>query len=162
MAEPLAYLITWTCRGTWLHGDPRGSVLRVGGQGLPAPLEADAGLEARTRRKLTSPRVCLSPHARRVVEGAIARVCAARAWRAHAVAVRSNHVHIVVTSPGYRPEDVMRQLKSWATRALRQNGLVGADAPPWTRHGSTRYLWDDPSLAAAVEYVEEWQDRPRG
>ncbi len=24
MSEPLAYLLTWTCYGTWLHGDRRG------------------------------------------------------------------------------------------------------------------------------------------
>ncbi|MBY0309383.1 MAG: hypothetical protein K2Q09_11625 [Phycisphaerales bacterium] len=25
-STPLAYLLTWTCHGTWLHGDDRGSI----------------------------------------------------------------------------------------------------------------------------------------
>ena len=28
MSDPLAYLITWTVKGAWLHGDARGSVDR--------------------------------------------------------------------------------------------------------------------------------------
>ena len=29
MSDPLAYFITFTCYGNWLHGDERGSVDRA-------------------------------------------------------------------------------------------------------------------------------------
>ncbi len=55
----------------------------------------------------------------------------------------------------------MQQFKAWGTRALRDSSDLAGDESPWTRHGSTRYLWDEQSVEAAIEYVRDWQDRPR-
>ncbi len=62
----------------------------------------------------------------------------------------------------------MDQLKAYATRQLRGAGVVGADAPVWSRHGSTRWLNDANKLEEAVNYVRDGQGdalpmvRPRG
>lgn len=55
----------------------------------------------------------------------------------------------------------MQQLKAWSTRAIREAGFVAADEPVWTRHGSTRYLWDEDSVHRAALYVRDWQDGQR-
>jgi len=51
----------------------------------------------------------------------------------------------------------MQMLKSWATRQLRAQGLIGPEQSVWTRHGSTRYIWNGDSLNRAIRYVTEGQ-----
>ena len=31
--------------------------------------------------------------------------------------------------------------------------MIGLEAKPWSRHGSTIYLWKDEDVAKAIEYV---------
>src|SRR5271166_164636 len=82
----------------------------------------------------------------------------------HAVACCTNHVHVVVTAPGRDPEDVMDQFKAWCTRRLKKP-LESSEprtvrANWWTQRGSKRWLNDHESLAIAMEYVLEFQNRP--
>jgi alanyl-tRNA synthetase len=51
----------------------------------------------------------------------------------------------------------MNDFKSYATRRMIEKGLVSQGANVWSRHGSTRYLWDEESVAAAGRYVMEQQ-----
>jgi REP element-mobilizing transposase RayT len=90
------------------------------------------------------------------VEDAIRRECDYRHWDLHALAVCSNHVHVVV-SADVAPEKVMGTLKSWATRRLKESGLLTDGFTVWSRHGSTRYLNDEASFRAACRYVDEGQ-----
>jgi hypothetical protein len=54
--------------------------------------------------------------------------------------------------------------KAYCSRKLKEFELIAADEKPWSRHGSTRYLWDEESVSRAVDYVLEGQgaDLPRG
>ncbi|MFN8616596.1 MAG: transposase [Dehalococcoidia bacterium] len=157
MPDPLAYFLTWTTSGTWLHGDERGSKdhtrTAIGERELPP----DEGLN-RYRRFQLGDKVFLldSPAKRAAVRDAIERTCALRDWRISAVNVRTNHVHLVV-SADQKPEEVMTSLKAWATRALVAGGLVDRGERVWTRHGSTRYLWSEADVIAAGTYVVEGQ-----
>ena len=151
-----AYLITFTTYGTWVHGDERGSVDRehnVPGTALLSP-------SAPRRRMVTglmkSNEVKLSREQRTVVRETIERVCAHFDWELHAVNVRTNHVHVVVSAPE-SPERVMNVLKSWTTRALVAAKLVKSGFKMWTRHGSTRYLWKARDVRTACQYVCEGQ-----
>ena len=65
----------------------------------------------------------------------------------------SNHVHVVVSADGVKPEKVMADFKAWATRRLREAEQVSSEALVWERHGSTRYLNTRDSLDAACHYV---------
>jgi hypothetical protein len=69
------------------------------------------------------------------------------------------HIHVVVEA-GVAPEQVMTILKAYASRALNQAGLDGADCKRWTRHGSTRYLWRNADVIEAIEYVVRKQGEP--
>ena len=50
----------------------------------------------------------------------------------------------------------MGTLKGWCTRALWESGVV-TDATVWSRRGSTRYLWTEKAVQAAVRYVRDAQ-----
>ena len=94
----------------------------------------------------------LGPNERKIVEQAITNVCLARSYKLIAINVRSNHVHVVVSNSAV-PERIMNSFKAYATRALRANNLLGSASKAWSRHGSSRYLWTDDHIHAAVDYV---------
>lgn len=87
-----------------------------------------------------------------MVAQAIKGVCTYRRYLLLAQNVRSNHAHAVV-SASIKPEKIVNEFKSYATRALRQAGEFDADARIWSRGASTRYLWKPRHVSAAVEYV---------
>lgn len=153
---PLAYLITWTTHGTWLHGDPRGSADREGGNtpGTPYLSRNDSRSEFE-RSELNAPAVIMDQTSRATVARTIRDHCDHRGWRIHALNVRTNHVHVVVTAP-VPPEKIMGEFKAWASRRLREDGLI-EPGKVWTRHGSTRYLNDETSVHGAIRYVRDGQ-----
>jgi REP element-mobilizing transposase RayT len=158
VSRPIAHLLTWTCYGTWLHGDARGSVdasRRLTGK---LRLEPDERLRGRREAALTAPPVLLGSRERSVVERAIQTECRFRVWALLAVNARSNHVHCVISAPD-EPSRALRLLKSAATRELRRGGLF-VGRPVWTRKGSTRPIWSDEQARQAVRYVRDGQDDP--
>jgi REP element-mobilizing transposase RayT len=149
MAHP-AYFLTWTTYGTWLPGDSRGWVDKhQSGIRLPDSTKAAA---AKKRMKETS--VILEPPARKAVEAAIIETCLFREWRIHAINVRSNHVHIVVTASDASVDKTLRIVKAYGTRALNTLYPHLHRDRWWTDGGSTRYINDNASLSAAIQYVE--------
>ncbi|MBI4468826.1 MAG: transposase [Acidobacteria bacterium] len=149
---PLAYLITFRCYGTWLHGDERRSVNReqnIYGTPRLSPSPPLKGIES---SELKTPPLTLDAAMRTVVEMSIRDVCTHRPYLLRAINVRSNHVHAVVSAAS-KPEAVMEAFKAYATRALRAAGLLSAQTRPWARHGSTRYLWKPLQVERAIEYV---------
>jgi len=82
--------------------------------------------------------------------------CTDRRWKLLAAHVRTNHVHIVVEADA-RPERIMNDLKSYASRCLNGLGLDESDRKRWARHGSTRWLWKPQSVSAAIRYVVDEQ-----
>lgn len=154
MGEPIAYLLTWTTYGTWLHGDPRGSVDYDHNIHGEAPLEPNPHRFGRASAQMPRSAVALDKKARMIVHEAIAQCCAFRGWRLHALNVRSNHVHVVVEPMTLRsPESILVQMKAWSTRRLREGGSFTSEQRLWTTHGSTRYLWNEKSVLGAIDYV---------
>jgi len=138
----LAYLITWTCKGTWLHGDERGSVdpsHNIPGTPFIAP---DVERKASVARRLVHDALHLDEHARRIVCRTVGEVCEHRGWVLLAANIRSNHIHVVVAADDM-PEPVMNSLKASATRRLREAGVIsrdtmGARATSKAKHRSSR------------------------
>ena len=153
----VAYMITFRCYGTWLHGDERGSVdRRFFNRYGSEMIRSDPKMRSMKIRMLKSAAFILGRRERAVVEKAIREVCRVRGYSLIAINVRSNHVHIVVGNGG-QPERIMDAFKAYATRALRAERLIGDTVRPWSRHGSTRYLWCDEHVDLAVEYVNNGQ-----
>jgi|GEM_PF-409376 len=159
--EPLAYLITFRCYGTWLHGNTHGSVDRKRYHAYGTPdMPANRKLAEDEMAELKNPPIILNKAQRDVVEAAIHEVCAHRGYLLHAINVRTNHVHSVV-SASCKPEHVMDSFKAYATRRLREACLLGQDAKTWARHGSTPYLWTEEAIRRAIDYVINGQgDEP--
>ena len=157
--DPLAYLLSWTTYGTWLHGDNRGWV-ESGEPGVKAP---DPNRLDDSRQRMTSAAIRLDPGQRQLVETTIRDHCQIRKWTLHAVNVRTNHIHVVVTAE-MAPEKVMEQFKAWCSRRLSEAaGLVPAPDTKngkrrwWTEHGSTKWINDEDYFHNAVRYVNERQ-----
>ena len=158
---PLGYLITFRTYGTWLHGDWRGSVDRRHRTPRTALLPPRPGLATAERRQLRHEQIFLDVPRRAVVASSLEETCRHHAWLLHAMSVRTEHVHVVVSLSGETPpERIMTSMKAWATRRMVEGGLVLPGMKPWSRHGSTRYLWTETALVSACRYVLEGQGAP--
>jgi REP element-mobilizing transposase RayT len=89
---------------------------------------------------------------REAVLAAIKERCSNRGWGLLAVHVRTNHVHVIVDAD-VRPERIMNDLKSFASRRLNELMLDEPHRKRWARHGSTRWLWKSQSVSEAIRYV---------
>jgi len=156
---PAAYLITFRTYASWLPGDARGTVDRLHNQPGTPLLPPDHNHEDSAKRR-AGETMTLSPAQRDLVGRGVREMCNHRSWELYAVNVRSNHVHVVV-SGSESPERIMTAFKAWSTRRMRQAGLMPSEKQAWSRHGSTRYLWDLKQIEAACQYVQEAQDEPR-
>ncbi len=157
MADLPAYFLTWTTYGSWLHGDERGSVDdRHNTPGRPV-LPQDTPRSRWMQHRLGHESLVLNAAQRRLVEDAVRSQASHRRWSIHALNVRTNHVHIVVSASSLQPEVVVQQFKSWATRALRAAEMFDAAQPVWTKMASTRWINDEASLVKAIDYVERHQ-----
>ncbi|MGD2110513.1 MAG: alanine--tRNA ligase-related protein, partial [Phycisphaerae bacterium] len=153
---PCAYLITFHTYGTWLHGTHRGSVDRHQNTSGTPFLDPDEQREYDEFVRLRHDPVVLDSRRRSVVDTTIREVAEFRGWTIHALNVRTNHVHVVVTADDV-PERVMNDFKSYATRRMVERGVFPGSTKAWTRHGSTRYLWTEAAAVAAGRYVVEAQ-----
>jgi REP element-mobilizing transposase RayT len=157
----LAYHLIWTTYGTWLPGDERGWIKKKTlGIQAPNPKRHDAASAL-----MEEDPVILTRIQRDVVEKTIAKHCNVRGWTLHAVNVRSNHIHVVVTAD--KDEDVvMDQFKAWCSRGLSDHaGLAEpvaykAGRRRWFTEGGDKELIDNEQyLENAIRYVNEGQDK---
>jgi REP element-mobilizing transposase RayT len=154
---PLAYLITFRCYGTWLHGDVRGSIDRFNNRYQTPYIAPDERRLEHNTRKLKVEPLTLDADSRSAVLNAIRETCDLRGWLLRAVNVRTNHVHVVVSIGNSKPERALNALKANATRQMRQGGCWTQEHSPWADKGSARYLWNELSIKRAVEYVVSGQ-----
>jgi REP element-mobilizing transposase RayT len=156
---PLAYLITFSCYGAWLHGDARGSVDRRHNEVGSVFLSEDLARRRAEQESLGETPYYLDPARRHLALEAILAIAEQRGWRVQAAHVRSNHVHVVV-SADRTPERVMNDFKAFASERLNEAFPEERDRKRWVRHGCTRYLKSEESCHAAIRYVVEGQGEP--
>jgi REP element-mobilizing transposase RayT len=154
---PLAYLITFRCYGTWLHGDERGSINRFRNQYKSSYLPPERHWMKTNNQRLKSEMVTLNASQRICAEEAIRETCKIRQWRLHAINVRTNHVHAVVSIGMRKPEIALNAFKANATRKMRENQCWQNEKSPWADKGSQRYLWNERSIELAIDYVTNGQ-----
>ena len=154
---PLGYLITFRCRGTWLHGDARGSTDRRHNIFQTPHIPANERWKQHNTRALQSETQTLDAEQRQSVENAIRETCLYRRWRLLALNVRTNHVHVVVSIGTTKPGRALNALKANATRQMREDRNWNNPYSPWADKGSDRHLWNERSVALAIEYVMNGQ-----
>ena len=108
MPKTLGYMLTWTTYGTWLQGDRRGYVRN--GKILPA----DRLLHETNVTKLSGSLVSLSLAQRRTVRTAILTEAGRLGQKILALAVGSNHVHLLVE---YIPKPIGRVVSHYKNAA---------------------------------------------
>jgi len=155
--DPLGYLLTWSTYGVWLPGDIRGWTKESVGQQLPNRL-----VERDAMRRMKADPVKLTAAQRNTVEATIRKHCEIRSWELFAVNSRTNHVHVVLAAPEH-PDEARRQFKAWCSRRFSELVRASGEAAQakktwWGEGGSSRYLYDQRSLEAAIAYVREAQD----
>lgn len=150
---PLAYFISFRTYGTWLHGDDRGSIDRFHNRYRSPYLSENKKWRRFNEKKLKCKPVTLTSGQRKSVAAAILETCQIRGWVLNAMNVRTNHVHTVVSAGGKKPELVLNALKANATKQMRRDGRWPHSFSPWADKGSKRRLWNEKSVATAIDYV---------
>jgi REP element-mobilizing transposase RayT len=157
MPLPQASLLTWTCYGTWLHGDALGSIDDQHNQfGLPLVVPDPEYLRMSVSALKHAP-VTLDKPRRDLVYATIEAHAAYRRWGLLALNVRTNHVHAVVGGIDIEPGLAAGQFKAWTTRRLREAGLIQPKQEVWTKRSSTRYLWEKDHVLRACKYFLDGQ-----
>ncbi len=144
MAKTVGYMITWTTYGTWLQGDKRGYV-KKGKICPPNPSLAKSNQE-----NLIKNPVKLSKAHRAIVTKAIYEKAKRLKQKIHALAVRSNHVHIVAEYIPMPIGLVVKNYKNFTHVKLREAGFCGR---LWTKGFDKRYCFDKRSLEKRIDYV---------
>ena len=155
MSALLAFFLTFSTYGTHLPGSTKSWVdsnHRIPGSPMLLP---DPQSLTFWHTRLKEQPLILDEHQRQIALEATLGVCRYRTWHAYAIHVRSTHVHAVVAGDA-KPEKMLTGFKIYSTRALRSK-LSSQRQRYWTDHGSTKYLWNEVSLKAAVEYVVNGQ-----
>ena len=155
----MRYFITFACYCCHLHGDESGSVGRS--HNLPGSrvLEAEPTRAATERQGMLQTPYSLDRDSQAAVLEACGRSACTVAGSCLAAHVRTNHVHVIVEAE-VRPERVMNDFKSYASRWLKRLGRDGPDRKRWARHGSTRWLWRDQDVQEAIRYIVDGQGEP--
>lgn len=154
----IGYFITFTTYGTWLHGTDKGfgSVDEDNnGYGSPFVAPDPARVAAEKRRMVDEPYLLDAPR-REVACNAIVAIAHEKGWRLWAVHVRSNHVHVVISAER-EPGRLMSDLKARASAALTKAGFESTARHRWTRHGSTRHIFNEETLAERIYYTLDCQ-----
>ncbi|MBX3474032.1 MAG: transposase [Planctomycetes bacterium] len=156
------FFITFTTYGTWLHGDERGSWDRNAKALREYFVAPDPRLVESMRLRMNHPAITLDGPMRKCVREGVHDHCLFKQWQLHALAVRSNHVHVVLTPGNRTAQQAMVALKARATVLLRGAKLLGEDRPVWTERGSKIPLNTRESFDGAVHYVlhEQGPDLP--
>ena len=157
------WLLTWRTYGTWLPGDPRGSVTRVrvdNGSRIEHDTPGTAmdgampALEHAARAAMKGPPILLTQEQADAVADQFIETARFRGWSILAGAVMCNHVHLVLGVPGDpSPTKLLGDFKAWGTRRLDIGWGKPAGETWWTDGGSKRKLPAEESVLAAVAYV---------
>ncbi len=159
MAIPLAYFITFSCYGTWLHGKENLSVDRDNNIFQTDFLCLNQARQVSAKKRMLQSPYLLDHHQRQIVLDTIKEVCKHHEWILLATHVRTNHVHLVIHAIT-SPENIMNKIKSYSSRRLNESKLDSDRTKRWTRHGSTRYLWCEEEIEATIQYVVYEQGDP--
>lgn len=118
----LAFFITRTCYGTWLHGDQRGSVGDQHNRYTTPVLPENSARNHQAFQSLNETPWNMPDADRGDVRVAIERTTEIRSWRLIELNVRTNHVHVIILAPHNQPAHVGRILKTWVTGSLKSLG----------------------------------------
>jgi len=148
MAKMIGYMITWTTYGSWLQGNGRGYVK------MGKILEGNEALRKANLENLKSDVVKLTDNQQKIVREAILHKAESLSQKIFAIAVHSNHVHIVAGNASEYIEKVVSYYKNASRLALKNKGFRGR---VWTRGFDKRFCYDEQQLQRKIGYVHAHQ-----
>ena len=155
-SEPIAHFFTFTTYGTWLHGDERGSINRKGKTHETRYLAPFPTLAALRKSQMAQEPLVLDAAMRGCVQRAIEAYCEFRRLTLLEINVRTNHVHAAIAGQE-PPVKTLNGLKAYATRTLRDEGLVARNRRVWTSGGSKRKCFTEDDMASVRRYIRDAQ-----
>jgi len=145
MAKTIGYMITWTTYGTWLQGEEKGFAKDGEVRGENIALKKDC------EKKLEKEPVRLGRKEKDIVRRAILEAAKRFKQKICAIAVYSNHIHIVAEYVDVPISVLAGYYKNAGRVALKKSGFKGR---VWTRGYDKRYCFNKESMRTRVEYVE--------
>jgi len=145
MARMIGFMATWTTYGTWLQGNKKGYVKNG------TTLEANPELEKSNEESLKHDKIKIPKSLSVIVKNAILKEAEEIGQKVYAIAVYSNHVHIVVESIGKRCGYSVGRFKKAATKTLRKYGY---NDKVWTKGFDKRYCYHEQELEKKIQYVQ--------
>ena len=161
------WFLTWTTYGTFLPGDKRGAtgllhdefgVIIQHNQPGQDHIPHSVPLANWSKLQMKGDAVRLTMEQARVLLTQFHCTASFRRWRLLGVAIMNNHLHVGVnvhSDPD--PETILRDFKSYGSRALNLQWGKPPSASRWTESGSKRKLDSDNSVIAAVRYIIQQQ-----
>jgi REP element-mobilizing transposase RayT len=157
------WFFTWRTYGSWLPGEEGFVGFYISADGrrvidngfrMPAT-EAIPKLEAYARGIQSGETVLLNVRHAETILPQLQETSTCRRWSIDAVAVMTNHVHIVFGVPrDPDPSKMLHDWKSYATRALnKRHGRP--QVRWWADGGSMRILSDHANRLGAIQYVRD-------
>ncbi len=144
MKKMVGYMLTWTAYGSWLQGDERGYVKNG------KVLRENIGLRQANMAMQKTKTVKLNQKEQKIVQDAVLSEAESLSQKIYAMAVCSNHVHIVLNSIAKPIGKVLSHYKNAARLALEANGFVGR---LWTKGYNKRYCFNKDELKSKIDYV---------
>lgn len=145
MGKTVGYMVTFTTYGSWLQGREQGFV-------KDGEIRGENVLLARSSaKKMKGSVVRLNKRQKAIVREAILEKARKVGQRIIAIAVQSNHVHMVIGYDGRPIEETVKRYKNVGTVALREDGHRGK---VWTRGYDKRFCFDEASLEERIRYVK--------
>ncbi len=146
MAKTIGYMVTFTTYGAWLQGEKKGYVKngKVRGENI--------ALRKSNFENLKGTSVKLGRREKEIVREAIIKAAKRFKQKIHAIAVYSNHIHIVCEYVDVPIGVIVGYYKNAGRVALQQNGFQGK---VWTAGYDRRFCFSDKELKARIAYVNK-------
>lgn len=170
------WFLTNTCYGTWLPGDARGFVghvrehleeddladLRINHNSVGTDYDKEMpGLERESQASMLGEPTYLTVSQAQAVVEQFQQTAQVRNWELIAVAVMSNHFHILVgVEEDSDPAKLLGDFKSWASRRLNEQFGKRDPARWWTTCGSKRKIRNTAGVIAVAKYILFRQSNP--
>jgi len=149
MAKTVGYMVTWTTYGSWLQGDKRRYV--KDGE----VLDGDEHIYRLCKKLQKGPAVKLTSKEQTVVHQTIITEAEKTGQQVVALAVCSNHVHLVVRWSYHPIGKIVSRYKNAAMFALYKLGRSGRI---WTRGYDKKFCFTEDELARRIKYVKNHND----
>lgn len=146
MPKLIGYMITWTTYGTWLQGEKKGYVKN--GEIMPG----NDKLKSANQNQQKFQTFKLNPSQKQIVQNAILQEAQKIKQKIFAIAVCSNHIHIVAEVSSESIEQIVHRYKRLSTFVLHKAGLNGKI---WSTGFDKRFCYTNGDIEQKVQYVNK-------